>query len=196
METRSIHRDPDNLNEYFSSTLSLLSDTANFLSGNTKIFSRYKCDLQSLRDELESNCENKEVIGRVRSHIAEIRKSLRLQGYNLKRGSSDLRVEGFRNEDALSQGFKRCVFFLMKDGDVLYISGMSNHNELEDALESRLAATGYRTVSEKHHLWFKWTNRVLILSGAASETADNLELLKQYAASHKDHLLRKLNKLS
>ena len=186
----------NNINEYFSTAWILLSDTTIFLTNNTKIFHQYELHLRDLRHRLESNRNNPEVIQDVRSEVAAIRKALRMQGYNLKLGTLDLRLDGFRNDDAIAKGFKRCVIFLLEDKDVLYITGTANHNDLDSAIESRLAATGYRSISSKHYLWFKWSNRVLLLSGAASETAEDFEQLKEYVAINKETLLRKLEKIS
>lgn len=186
----------NNINEYFTSAWTLLSDTTIFLSNNTKIFHQYELHLRELRHRLESNRNNQEVIQEVRSEVAAIRKALRLQGYNFKLGSLDLRLQGFRNDEALAQGFKRCVIFLLEDGDVLYITGMGNHIELDAAMETRLMAQGFRGIAQKHYLWFKWSNRVLLLSGAASETAEDFEELKLYVAEKKEFLLKKLEKIS
>ena len=186
----------NDINEYFSSAWTLLSDTTIFLSNNTKIFHHYELQLRDLRHKLESNRTNQEVIREVREEVAAIRKSLRMQGYNLKLGSLDLRLEGFRNDDAIVRGFKRCVLYLLEDGDIIYITGMSNHIELDAAMEARLATSGYRSINQKHYLWFKWVNRVLVLSGAASETVEDFEELKEYAAQHKDIMIKKLGKIS
>ena len=186
----------NNLNEHFSSAWTLLSDTTIFLSNNTKIFHHYELHLRELRHRLESNRTNQDVIQEVRSEVATIRKALRMQGYNLKLGSLDLRLQGFRNDEAIAQGFKRCVLFLMEDGDVLYITGMANHNELDAAIEARLSAIGFKPVLAKHYLWFRWSNRVLYLSGAASETAEDFEDFKEYVKNNKEHLIKKLTKIS
>ena len=186
----------NNINEYFSSAWTLLSDTTIFLSNNKKLFQQYELHLRELRHRLETNRTNHEVILEVRTEVAAIRKSLRLQGYNLKLGSLDLRLEGFRNDEALGQGFKRCVIFLLEDEDVLYLTGTGNHIELDSAMEARMRTSGYRSVDAKHYLWFKWANRVLVLSGAASETAEDFEEFKDYVAVNKDYLLRKLEKIS
>jgi hypothetical protein len=95
----------------------------------------------------------------------------------------------------MAKGFHRCVLFLMGDGDVLYITGDSNHIDLESALDSRLNAIGYRPVNEKHYLWYKWTNRILVLSGAATERPEDFEEFKVYVGKNKEHLLKKLRKI-
>lgn len=195
MERNIFNKAIGNLNEYFASVWTLMSDTTIFLTNNTKIFHQYEAQLRELRHRLEKNRTDTEVMQDVRHELVIIRKALRMQGYNLRLGSLDLRLEGFRNDDALSEGFTRCVLFIAEDGDILYISGTANHIELDSALESRLAASGYRPIDAKHFLWFKWENRVLILSGAASETKDDFDDFREYVRENKSHVLRKLAKL-
>jgi hypothetical protein len=196
MERNIFNKAIVNLNEYFATVWTLMSDTTIFLTNNTKIFYQYEAQLRELRHRLEKNRTDTEVMQDVRKELVIIRKALRMQGYNLRLGSLDLKLEGFRNDDALSHGFIRCVLFLAEDGDILYISGTANHIDLDSALESRLAAGGYRPIESKHFLWFKWENRVLILSGAASETQDDFEDFKEYVLENKALLLRRLAKLS
>jgi hypothetical protein len=195
MERKGIQSALKNLNEYFASVWTLMSDTTIFLSNNTKILYQYESQLRELRHRLERNRKNSEVLQEVRQELVIIRKALRMQGYNLRLGSLDLRLEGFRNDEALSDGFSRCVLFLLEDGDIIYITGTSNHIELDDALERRQAAKGYRPVIGKHFLWFKWENRVLILSGAASETKDDFDEFREYVAENKSTILRRLSKM-
>lgn len=185
----------NNINEYFSTAWVLLSDTTIFLSNHTKIFHHYESTLRELRRKLESNRNDIETINEVRQEVAQIRKTLRLQGYNLKLGSIDLKLEGFRNDDSIAKGFQRCVLYILEDGDIIYTTGLSNHMDLESAIDARLTAVGYRPVEIKHYLWYKWTNRILILSGAATETAEDFELFKDYVSYNKDFLLKKLRKI-
>lgn len=195
MAVRRFEKIINNIHEHYSSAWVLLSDTTIFLSNNTKIFHQYESDLRRFRKKLESYGNDHEIIREVRQDIAQIRKTLRLQGYNLKLGSVDLRVEGFRNDDAISKGFRRCVLYIMEDGNILYTTGLSNHIELESEMESRLIAVGYKPVRIKHYLWYNWINRVLILSGGATETAEDFENFKEYVSENKDHLLKKLSKI-
>lgn len=185
----------NDINEYFSSAWVLLSDTTIWLSNNRKLFPLYESQLRDLRRRLEIDRGDVETIREVRKEIAEIRKSLRLQGYNLKMGSLDLKLEGFRNDDAIVKGFRRCVLYLMEDGDVIYITGIENHLELDAGLDMRMRNTGYRPVMQKHYLWYQWINRVLVLSGAATETAEDFEEFRDYVAENKQLLLRKLRKM-
>lgn len=185
----------NDINEYFSSAWVLLSDTTIWLSNNRRLFTQYESQLRELRHRLESSRGDLETIREIRKDIAQIRKTLRLQGYNLKMGSIDLKLEGFRNDDAIVKGFRRCVLYLMEDGDVIYITGLENHLELDAGLEARLTNTGYRPVSQKHYLWYQWINRVLVLSGSATETAEDFEEFREYVKENKNHLLRKLKKI-
>lgn len=185
----------NDINEYFSSAWVLLSDTTIWLSNKRKLFPRYEPTLRDLRRRLESNPGDVDTIREVRKEVAEIRKNLRLQGYNLKMGSVDLRLEGFRNDDAIVKGFRRCVLYIMEDGDIIYISGLDNHLDLDGALNARLANTGYRPVLQKHYLWYQWINRVLVLSGSATETAEDFEEFRLYARENKELILRKLKNI-
>ena len=185
----------NNLNELFSSVWVLLSDTTIYISNNPKLFLHYESQLRNLRKRLESSRNSGDTISEVRQEVAELRKALRLQGYNLKLGHVDLRIEGFRNDDAIAKGFERCVLYIMNDGDIRYTTGLSNHIDLEKAMEARMNTEGYKPVRIKHYLWYKWENRVLILSGGATETAEDFELFKEYVAENKDYLLRKMKKI-
>ena len=85
---------------------------------------------------------------------------------------------------------------LTEEGDILFTAGTENHKEMQKALEGKIAASGRDTVREVHHLWFNWVDRVLILSGAASESPESFDRLKEYAAANKDYLLKKLMRIS
>ena len=96
--------------------------------------------LRRLRHTLEQNRSNPDVHREVRSQLVELRKNLRHQGYNLRLGSVDLKLEGFRNDDALGEGFTRCVISIMTDNSVYFITGTANHIELDSALDAQLSA--------------------------------------------------------
>lgn len=185
----------NDINEYFSSAWILLSDTTIWLSNKRKLFPLYESQLRDLRRRLEQSRGDLETIKEVRKEVAEIRKTLRLQGYNLKLNSHDLKLEGFRNDEALSQGFRRCVLYIMEDGDVLYQTGLENHLDLDSAMTARLQNTGYRPVLQKHYLWYQWINRILVLSGSATETAEDFERFREYVQHNKEHLLKMLRNI-
>ncbi len=186
----------ESLEGYLSETRALLLQTEQYVIRNTKIYDQYDEAFLQLREILEAGEDQREEIEKVRVYISKIRKSLRLKGYNFKIRPMDLKVDGFRNEESAAQGFKRCVVVLTEEGDVLFMAGTENHKQMQKALEGKVAASGRDAVREVHHLWFNWVDRVLILSGAASESPENFDRFEEYAASHKEYLLKKLMKIS
>jgi hypothetical protein len=183
----------DRVSESLSSTWRLLSDTTIFLS-RVKLLPTYERDLKEMRDRLYRFRRNPEVQRQVRERIVEIRRSLRAGGYDLRMGSRDIVLEGFRHDDAMGEGFRRLVIAIT-DGDVLAVAGDLNHNELSRQMEHRLRqARTYRSY-QPHYLWYRWRNRVLVLSGAASESKQSFDELQEYFESNKELLLKKLSHL-
>jgi hypothetical protein len=180
----------NDLAEGVASTWKLLSDTTNFLS-RVRLLERYEQELTEMRSELYRFRKNPETARQVRERVVALRRTLRLQGYDLRLGSRDIVLEGFRHDDAMGEGFRRLVLGVA-DGDAVALAGDVNHIELADALEERLRTRRVRVLYRLHFLWYRWRNRVLVLSGAASEPAQSYEELKEYFADNKDLLLRKL----
>ncbi|MBN1837111.1 MAG: hypothetical protein JW820_14745 [Spirochaetales bacterium] len=181
----------DRVAESVSSTWRLLSDTTNFLS-RVKLLSSYDRDLKEMRDRLYRFRKDPDVQREIRKRIVEIRRSLRARGYDLRLGSRDIALEGFRHDDAMRDGFRRLVIGISED-DVISLAGDLNHQDLAGQMERRLrGAKGCRSLSF-HYLWYRWRSQVLVLSGSASETAQQFEMFKEYFESHKDLLLRKLS---
>ena len=179
--------------ESFSSTWRLLSDTTNFLS-RVKLLSAYDRDLKEMRDRLYRYRRNPEVQRQVRQRIVEIRRSLRARGYDLRLGSRDIVLEGFRHDDAMGDGFRRLVIAVAPD-DVIALAGDLNHQELAAMMERRLQNSRSPRSVQFHYLWYRWRSQVLVLSGSASETARQFEELKEYFESNKELLLKKLSHL-
>jgi len=159
------------VSESFSSAWRLLSDTTNYLS-RVKLLEEYEQDLKGWRDRLYHSRNDSAAAREVREAVVALRRALRLQGYDIRLGSKDLVLEGFRNDDA--------------------IAGDSNHNELADYLEQQLRARRKLKPYRPHYLWYRWRDNVLIMSGAASETEEQFEELKKYVPDRKELLLRKL----
>jgi len=181
------------LAESFSSTWRLLSDTTNFLS-RMKLLEEYDADLREWRSQLGRGKNNPQILREVREAIVALRKELRTRGYDLRLGSKDITLEGWRHDDAMGEGFQRLVIGIAED-DIYSLAGSANHIELADSLEQqwrrRKSAKPYRL----HCLWYRWRTQVLVLSGAASETKEQFEELRAYFAEHKEFLLRKLSRL-
>ena len=129
------------LAESTSSTWRLLSDTTNFLS-RVKLLDSYETELRNWRERLSHKRTDPQVYGDVRQDIVALRRLLREQGYDLRLGSKDIALEGFRNDDAMGEGFQRIVLGLADD-DVYYIAGSANHIELDKMLDEYYARRGW-----------------------------------------------------
>jgi hypothetical protein len=181
------------LSESLSSTWRLLSDTTNFLS-RMKLLEDYDADLREWRGRLGRSKNNPQVLREVRQSIVALRQELRLRGYDLRLGSKDLALEGFRHDDAMAEGFQRLVIGIAED-DVYSLAGSANHIELADSLEEQWRRRKNPKPYRLHCLWYRWRSQLLVLSGAASETKEQFEELRAYVTEHKDFLLRKLSRL-
>jgi len=183
----------DRLAESASSTWRLLSDTTNFLS-RQKILEGYEQELRRWREQLAQHRTDARVMRDVREDIVALRRALREQGYDLRLGSKDIALEGFRNDDALGEGFQRIALGLADD-DVYYVAGQANHIELAEMLETQCRQKRSCKPYHLHCLWYRWRNDVLVLSGAASETAQAFEELKTWFGLNRELLLKKLMRL-
>jgi len=183
------------LAERLASAWVLLSDTTNFLS-RTSIFSNYENQLRELRSTLSNAKDNPEKLRQVRKELTELRQSLRIQGYDLSLGALELAIKGFRNDAAVVEGFKRLVLFI-GGTKVYFISGEDNHRTLHDALEAECLARRVVDVWQKHYLWYRWNNGLLMISGADSESAEDFEALKAWGELPENRLalLGRLKKL-
>jgi hypothetical protein len=192
---RPMNRFLNNLAESLASTWRLLSDTTNFLS-RARLLGEYEQELAEMRARLYRYRRDQETIRQVREQIVALRRELRARGFDLRLGSRDITLEGFRHDDAMGEGFRRLVLGITDD-DVVALAGDLNHNELAEMLESRLRGQKHRRPDalRLHFLWYRWRNQVLVLSGAASETAQAFEELKAYFTENKEFLLRKLARL-
>ncbi len=181
------------LAERVSSTWRLLSDTTNFLS-RMKLLEEYEQDIKAWRDRLSRSVKDTVASREVRDAVVALRKELRLRGYDLRLGSKDIALEGFRHDDAMAEGFRRVVIAI-SDDDVLALSGDDNHIALADALQEKMRARRVATSHRFHFLWYRWRNQVLVLSGAASETSEQFDELKAWFVGNKELMLRKLKSL-
>jgi hypothetical protein len=183
----------DRLAESASSTWRLLSDTTNFLS-RMKLLEAYEPELRRWREQLLRQRSDTRVMREIRDDIVALRKLLREQGFDLRLGSKDVALEGFRNDDAMGEGFQRLVIGLADD-DVYYVAGSANHIELSEILDAQCRARRSCKPYRLHCLWYRWRSDVLVLSGAASETAEMFEEMKAWFGPNKELLLRKLMRL-
>ncbi|MDR0623356.1 MAG: hypothetical protein LBG10_02900 [Treponema sp.] len=184
------------LPDRFSDAWKLLSETTVFL-GRTKEFHLYEHQLRLWRSELQTSPRNSEAVQKIRSEIAELRKHLRLQGYDLSLGKQNLLFDGFRNDASLGEGFKRIVLFITSD-DLLWLTGEDNHITLAALLERKIETAGSRkwtSIMGKHYLWYRRRGNDLILSGSDTETKEDYERLMSIGEANSLFFLSKLKSL-
>ncbi len=183
----------DRFAESISSTWRLLSDTTNFLS-RKGMLDQYEKELKGWRDRLAHSRASTQVAREVREDIVALRRLLRSQGYDLRLGSKDVIIEGWRHDDAMADGFRRLVLGLAED-DAYFVAGDANHIDLAEMLESYCRSRRRCKPYALHCLWYRWRSGVLVLSGAASETVEQFEDFRRWFEPNKELLLRKLSSL-
>lgn len=178
MPSRGIARAAQALGERFVSVWVLLARTTDFLS-RTSLFPQYEDRLSQMNASLRSSRGNEEVVRSVREELIQMRRGLRLSGYDLTLGNLELALQGFRNDAALGEGFRRVVVFIGAR-QIWCATGEANHLELYGQLEEALNRAGSAAILQKHYLWYRWDRDLLILSGAATEMAQDWEELKEW----------------
>ncbi len=168
------------ISERFASTWRLLSDTTIFLS-RTSVFAQYESELKEMRSKLASAGKNVTVATDVRRELVAIRETLRLNGYDLTLGGLELAIRGFRNDAAISEGFRRMVLFIGRR-NLWALTGDENHGAHHDHLERALEARKDEDILQKHYLWFQWNNGLLTVSGADTESKEDFEALKEWCS--------------
>jgi hypothetical protein len=188
-----LQRIGNDLAEKFSTTWRLLSETTLFLS-RTKDFHRYERMLRTWRHTLERNRGNSNEVQEIRDNIITLRKELRRRGYDLTLGSRDIKVEGYRNDAAMQEGFTRLVLTIT-DSAIYYLTGQENHVQLMTWLDQQLRKGRVGNIIQKHYLWYRWRSNLLVLSGSDTEMKDDFEELRQYVEENKLFMLKQLKKL-
>jgi hypothetical protein len=180
----------------FSDAWRLLSETSQFLS-RTPVFDHYEDQLRLWRRDLQNAGKNTETSRRIREEVTELRKSLRQQGYDLSLAKQNLVVEGFRNDMALAEGFRRVVLFFAED-DIYWLAGEDNHITLAELLERQLDACPREErsgIRSRHYLWYRRKGSDLVLSGSDTEMKEDFERLKAMAEANNLVILAKLKGL-
>jgi len=167
----------DRFEENFASVWKLLSDTDHFLS-RTPLFDQYENRIRLWRYQLQIYRNDTDRIGEIKKEIVVLRKELRQGGYNLRLGQYTVEFQGFRSDDAPRFGFRRAVLIEI-NRKVYLLCGSENHNELKYYLGGRLTSSGISYNRDFHSIWFTWDNRLLIISGADSETKEDFEDLRK-----------------
>jgi hypothetical protein len=171
----------DIISDRFSDVWKLLSETTLFLSRIGELFS-YENQLRAWRLELQNSGKKQEVSQRIRSELTALRRTLRLQGYDLSLVKQNLIFDGFRNDASLGQGFTRVVLFISSE-DIYWLAGDENHISLASHLERQMenlmnAKHAHIQITARHFLWYRRHGGDLILSGSDTETKEDYAHLK------------------
>ncbi|MDR3336427.1 MAG: hypothetical protein LBT16_04405, partial [Treponema sp.] len=185
------------VSDHFGNIWQLLSETNLFISRIGEL-PQYQNQLQTMRTGLQRAKANKDRISEIRSQLIELRKNLRLLGYDLSIAKHTLIFDGFRHDDSIAQGFRRLVLFI-GDQNLYWMTGDDNHVTLASFLDQKLDNTIRRgeriKIYERHYLWYLRRKTELILSGSATETKDDYERLKAIGEVQALLLLSKLKGL-
>ena len=150
--------------------------------------------IAQLRIRLQNTPVNSAVLQDVQYALTEIRKRIRLSGYDLSMGKFDLIFDGFHNDDIYGS-LSRMVLYINDHGVFHWKTGEENHIELAAFLESYMQKIKESNIIQKHYLWYKWTKTTLTLSGAASESKEGYRKLMDYALADTLLFLTRIKKL-
>jgi len=182
------------MGDRFSNVWVLLSDTDRFVY-RSGLLRKYESQLKMWRSNLLLFKNDEEKRRRIRKEIVDFRRERRVEGWELRLGSLDVQLKGFRSDDAMAVGFRRLVLLAGDDGQVHFITGSGNHIELDQELSVRLRRLPLVETVRRHYLWYRRIEGVIELAGADSESKDSFELLKVYVDKHKSSLVRAMHGL-
>lgn len=183
------------MGEKFADVWVLLSDTDRFVS-RAGLMPRYERQLREWRSVLQEAKNDMDRTRQIREDIVAFRKARRAEGFELRLGSLDVQLKGYRSDDAISVGFRRMVLMVGQGGEVRYITGSANHIQLDEELNVHLREVPPSEPLEPHFLWYRRIEGVLELAGADSQPKDMMESLSEYIQDHKSDLVRALYKLT
>jgi hypothetical protein len=168
----------------------LLDETAALLT-RTSVKSRFERQLAAIALRFQSAPANPANLKEIHGTLTELRKELRLLGYDLSMGRYTLILDGFRNDEAHGS-FARMVLAIDQNGAFYWKTGDGDHVTLFYLLEdSIMKIRSTKKIDLKiraiHYLWFKKTKSTVTLSGSATETEEAYNQLKKYAEA--DNLL-------
>ncbi|MBN1617554.1 MAG: hypothetical protein JW875_09625 [Spirochaetales bacterium] len=181
------------LTDRFSSEWKLLTETERYLS-NTPEAPLYESRFRLWREKLNRISRGSTELISLRSEIVDLRKELRLKGYDLSLGLQTLVLEGFRDDTAMAEGFSRVVLCFTNVG-LFFHTGSANHIALAQEMDIRLHTLKGITSRESHYLWYARTAQGLILSGGATETKESFLRLEALVTANPLKLLSALKDL-
>ncbi|MCX7655504.1 MAG: hypothetical protein N2Z76_03150 [Treponemataceae bacterium] len=185
------------LSDRFADVWVLLSETTQFLSmaGN---LTPYELQLRQWRQTLQSHKDDN-TIRTIKEELIQLRRHLRLQGYDVSLVRYSIQFEGFKNDACIREGFRRLVVFLT-DRNVYWLAGDDNHVALAEYLERRLenllSRQGNLRIRDRHYLWFRREGKRLFLAGSDTESQEDYERFKKMVEANLLFFLEQLRDLS
>lgn len=167
----------------------LLADTDRFLS-RSRLLPRYENRVRDWRRRLDQYGSNPEVTREVRAELIAVRRALREEGWELRLGSVDIRLAGFRSDDSLARGFRRMVIVVTSRGTIYTFTGDANHAELKELLSRQLPPRAAGETVEFHYLWYRVSAGLIELAGADSEPRESLSGLQETVEARKSDFLK------
>ncbi|MCK5249936.1 MAG: hypothetical protein KAJ98_08230 [Spirochaetaceae bacterium] len=183
------------MGEKFADIWVLLSDTDRFVS-RARLMIKYERLLREWRSGLQQARGDLERIREIREEIVEFRRARRAEGWELRLGSLDIQLKGYRKDDAMAVGFRRMVLMVGERGEIRYITGSANHIELDAEMNQQLRQSAPVNPLDPHYLWYRRMEGVIELAGADSQPLDSQERLKKYIEQRKSDLVRAMYKLT
>jgi len=169
-----------NVSKKLDEVWKLINETALVLS-RTAVKDKFQEWMTAIHARLQSNPLNPSIQHEVWNTLTELRRQLRLAGYDLNMGKYSLVFDGFHDDDVLNR-MKRMVLFIDNEGKFYWETGDGNHIILDKYLDQRLKKRDCH-ITERHYLWFFWTKTTLTLSGSATEQEESyLKLKARYKA--------------
>lgn len=182
------------LTDTFASEWKLLAETETFVS-HTPEASQYEAQFKQWRARLQNAKPTDSSLSDVREELVALRRTLRSQGYDLTLGLQRLVVKDFRNDDSMAQGFRRVVLVFCGDS-VYFQTGSGNHVAIAEELLDTLSRRRLLESAEVHYLWYYRSSKGLLLSGSATETAEDFQRLRDRADVNPLKMLSALRQLT
>ena len=183
------------LGERFADIWVLLSDTDSFLS-RAWLKPRFERRVREWRLQLQEGRGEPETVRAVRDEIIAVRRALREEGWELRLGSMDVVLRGFRSDDSTAHGFRRMVLLLAGNGSIHHAVGDANHLTLDGELRRRLSGMKLSGPRESHYLWYRVGRGEIELAGADSETREAYERLQVTVEERKSDLVKAFRRLT
>ena len=174
-------------------------DETSALLNRTAVKGRFEKELSAIAHRFQCAPKNLAILKELNEALKELRKQMRLLGYDLTMGKYTLFFDGFYNDEAYGS-FTRMVLVIDKNYAFYWNTGDANHVTLDYLLKNSLMKANMKKemcieIKDSHYLWFKKTKTTVTFCGSATETVEAYERLKKYAEADNLFFLSRLKGL-